>query len=229
MPPATSSRYQAGAIASWPPSHDRCRRRAIAAQTTPADAPVGLPSSLVRLVGRDSVVAAISAQLRQRRLVTLVGTGGIGKTTVAVAAARALSSSFHDGVGFVDLAKIGDPSLMASALAAVLGLSVHSDNPLPGVLAFLRHKQMLLVLDNCEHVVEAAAATAEDVLNAAPGVRILATSREPLRAAEERVHRLASAGKPIRVDRAHGGGGDGIFPASSFLSNGPRPAWTISA
>jgi predicted ATPase/DNA-binding winged helix-turn-helix (wHTH) protein len=167
-----------------------------AAEPEPVAAPVVLPPSLVRMVGRDSVIAAICAQLRQRRLATLVGTGGIGKTTVAVAVARALSPSYRDAAAFVDLAKIGDPALLTSAMAAVLGLSVHADNPLPGLLAFLRHRQMLLVLDNCEHVVEAAAAAVEDVLNAAPDIRILATSREPLRAAEERVHRLAPLESP---------------------------------
>jgi predicted ATPase/DNA-binding winged helix-turn-helix (wHTH) protein len=166
------------------------------AEAATVHAPPSMPVALARTVGRDNVIAAICAQLRQRRLVTLVGAGGIGKTTVAVAIARAVASSYRDGAEFVDLAKIGDPSLIASAIAAVLGLSVHSDNPLPGILVFLRHRQMLLVLDNCEHVIEAAAATAEDIVNAAPHVRVLATSREPLRAAEERVHRLPPLESP---------------------------------
>jgi predicted ATPase/DNA-binding winged helix-turn-helix (wHTH) protein len=150
-----------------------------------------LPARLTRVIGRDETVAALAAQLRQHRLISIVGPGGIGKTTLALAVARELSSSLRDGVGFVDLGPIGDPSLVASSLATVLGLAVHSENPLPGVIAFLKHKQMLLVFDSCEHVVEAAAATVEDVFNAAPGVHILATSREPLRAAGERVRRLS--------------------------------------
>jgi predicted ATPase/DNA-binding winged helix-turn-helix (wHTH) protein len=166
------------------------------AQVATVEATPSLPVALARTVGRDDAIATICAHLRQRRLVTLVGAGGIGKTTVAVAIARAVASSYRDGAEFVDLAKIADPSLIATAIAAVLGLSVHSDNPLPGVLGFLRHRQMLLVLDNCEHLIEAAAATAEDIVNAAPHVRVLATSREPLRAAEERVHRLPPLESP---------------------------------
>ncbi len=149
-----------------------------------------LPGSLVRVIGRDSVVAALSAQLRQRRFITLVGPGGIGKTTVAVAVARELAAFYPDGVIFLDLTPVADPSMLSSALATVLGLSIPSENRTPALLAHLRDRQMLLVLDNCEHVIEAAASMAEEVSAAAPGVHILATSREPLRAAGERVHRL---------------------------------------
>jgi predicted ATPase/DNA-binding winged helix-turn-helix (wHTH) protein len=156
----------------------------------------GLPLSMTQIIGRDGVIAALSTLLRERRFVTLVGTGGIGKTTVAIAVARALAAANRDGVSFLDLSPISDPALLARALAAALGLAVAADNPLPDVIALLKHKQMLLVLDSCEHVIEAAAATAEELFNAAPGVQILATSREPLRAAGERVHRLAPLESP---------------------------------
>ena len=155
-----------------------------------------LPGTLTRVIGREPIVAALSAQLPQRRFITLVGPGGIGKTTVAIAVARSLAASYRDGVTFLDLAPIGDAKLLSSALATVLGLAIPSDNRMPGLLAHLRDRQMLLVLDSCEQVVEAAAALAEDVYAAAPGVHILATSQEPLRAAGERVHRLSPLESP---------------------------------
>jgi len=171
------------------------RPRAAAAE--PRD---NLPFPLARMVGRADVIAALSAQLPQRRFITLVGPGGIGKTTVALAVARELASSKPDGVGFVDFGPIGGPALVASSLASMLGLPIHSEDPLTSVIAFLEHRQMLIVLDSCEHVIEMAAAIAEDIFNAAPGVTILATSREPLRAAGERVHRLAPLETPIASD-----------------------------
>jgi predicted ATPase/DNA-binding winged helix-turn-helix (wHTH) protein len=156
-----------------------------------------LPGILTRVVGREAVVATLSTQLPQRRFITLVGPGGIGKTTVAVAVAAALVGAYPDGVAFLDLAPVSEPNLLSSALATVLGLAIPSDNRIPGLLAHLRDRQMLLVLDSCEHVVEAAASVAEEISAGAPGVHILATSREPLRAAGERVHRLPPLENPI--------------------------------
>ena len=103
-----------------------------------------LPFALTRIIGRADIVGALSAQLAQRRFVTLVGPGGIGKTTVAVAVAQELSSSYRDGVSFVDLASLNSPELVPSALAAVLGLAVPSVDATPAVIAFLRNKHMLL-------------------------------------------------------------------------------------
>ena len=147
-------------------------------------------------MGRDGTVAALAAQLPQRRLVTLTGPGGIGKTTVALAVAREVAASYPDGVAFVDLAPVGDPRLVPGAIAAALGLAAGSDDPTAAVVAFLRGRRLLLLLDNCEHVVEAVAPAAEDVVRGAPDVHVLATSREPLRAAGERVHRLAPLEAP---------------------------------
>src|SRR4051794_14479092 len=156
----------------------------------------GLPPALTRVVGRDGTVAALAAQLPQRRLVTLTGPGGIGKTTVALAVAREVAASYPDGVAFVDLAPVGDPRLVPGAIAAALGLAAGSDDPTAAVVAFFRGKRLLLLLDNCEHLVEAVAPAAEDVVRGAPDVHVLATSREPLRAAGERVHRLAPLEAP---------------------------------
>lgn len=149
-----------------------------------------LPVSLTRIVGRSDIVAMLVEQLPARRFVTIAGPGGIGKTTVALAVADELSPQYRDGVWFVDFAPVADALLVPSALASVLGVAIRSDNPLSGLLTYLRDKQMLLVLDSCERLIDAAAALAEQIFHRAPGVQILTTSREPLRAEGERVQRL---------------------------------------
>jgi predicted ATPase len=155
-----------------------------------------LPVPLTRIVGRDDIIAALAAQLAQSRLLTIVGPGGIGKTTVAVAVAEAVTSGYADGVWFVGLAPLPDPELVPSAVSTVLGIPPSGLQPGIRVAAWLRDKQMLIVLDSCEHVTGAVAPLAEAVLKAAPQVRILVTSREPLRAEGEWLHRLASLELP---------------------------------
>lgn len=155
-----------------------------------------LPAPLTRIIGRAESVNALAAQLTAHRFVTIVGPGGIGKTTVAIAVAESVSSSYEHAVCFLDLGSLADPRLVSSALASALGIAVFSDNPLPGVLDSLSDKQMLIVLDTCEHVIEAAAALAEELLRGAPRVHLLTTSREPLRAVGEWVHRLSSLESP---------------------------------
>jgi predicted ATPase/DNA-binding winged helix-turn-helix (wHTH) protein len=163
--------------------------------------PSSLPLALTRIVGRSAVVDGLSASLPQRRFVTVIGPGGIGKTTVAVAVAHALSPSYRDGVCFVDFASISRPQLVPTTLSAVLGLAIPSEDAIPAIVGFLRHKHLLLVLDSCEHVIEAVAAAAEEISNSAEDVHILATSREPLRTARERVFRLSPLeGPPISAD-----------------------------
>lgn len=160
-----------------------------------------LPALLTRLIGRADSVNVLVAQLQRQRLVTIVGPGGIGKTSVALAVAERLIVAYEHGVWLIDLAPLGDPLLVPAALASALGLEIRSDDQVADLLAVLRGKQMLLVLDNCEHVIAAAAALAAEVLRRAPGVHILATSREPLRAEGERVHRLSSLKSPPASDR----------------------------
>ena len=158
--------------------------------------PVKLPNRLQRMVGRDEVVAAISDKLITSHFVTIVGPGGVGKTAVAVAVAHDLLETFADAAHFVDLAALSDPDLVITSILLMLGLPAQTDDPLPALLAHLRDKRMLLILDNCEHVIAAAAPLAAEIFHAAPHVHILATSREALRVEGEQVYRLAPLAVP---------------------------------
>ncbi len=150
----------------------------------------GLVAPLHRIVGRDATIALLTQQVRRCRLVTIVGAGGMGKTTVAVSVAAAAAQLAQSPVHFIDLAPLSDARRVPDALATALGLTASVDDAMPNILAFLQDKSLLLLLDNCEHVLAAVAELAEAVLRSAPGVRILATSRESLRADGERLHRL---------------------------------------
>jgi predicted ATPase/DNA-binding winged helix-turn-helix (wHTH) protein len=163
---------------------------ATAAPTGMAEAG-NVPAPLTRVVGRDGVISRLAQHLVRRRFLTIVGPGGIGKTTVAVAIADAVRSSYGDGAWYVELASLSDPDLVPSALCAVLGIRLSGVNPLSELTAWLQGKHILIVLDSCEHVIGAAATLAEAILKAAPQAGILATSREPLRAEGEWLHRLA--------------------------------------
>lgn len=156
----------------------------------------GLPAQPMELLGRDKDLAAISAQLARGRFVTLVGSGGVGKTSVAVRTGHDLLRDFDGAVVFVDLAMLQDPGLVPSAIASMLRLSVHSGDPVPSLIAYLRGRRLLLILDNCEHVVAAAASLAERFFQAAPRVHILATSREALRVQGEYIHLVEPLASP---------------------------------
>lgn len=155
-----------------------------------------LPSRLERMVGRAGDVATLSAQLAASRFVTIVGSGGVGKTTAAIAVAHEMLAAFAGAVIFVDLGILRDPRMTAAAVASMLELPVRSDDPTHGLIAYLRDKHILIVLDNCEHVVEAAASMTAQIFQAASQVHILATSREPLKVEGEYVHRLAPLAFP---------------------------------
>src|SRR6202522_1882114 len=159
-------------------------------EVTPVSVP-RLPRRPLRMVGRDGTVRDLAKRLREQRFISIVGAGGIGKTTVALAVAHEVLSEFDGAVQFLDLAAIENPQLVGGALASQLGLSVVSENPLRAILASLRERRVLLVLDNCEHVIETVAALAENIFRDAPQVYILPTSRESLRAQGERVHHLS--------------------------------------
>jgi predicted ATPase/DNA-binding winged helix-turn-helix (wHTH) protein len=158
--------------------------------------PANVPSRLGRMVGRADGILMLSTQLAATRFVTIVGAGGVGKTTIAVAVGHDLMKAFAGAVLFVDLGALNDPKLVATALASTLGLSVQSADPTPGLIAYLRDKRILLILDNCEHLIETVAALAVQIFLAAPQTHILATSREPLRVEGEHVYRLAPLAFP---------------------------------
>jgi predicted ATPase/DNA-binding winged helix-turn-helix (wHTH) protein len=151
-----------------------------------------------RLVGRAECVARIVAILREHPLITLTGPGGIGKTTVAVEVARQMLADYPDGIWVVDLAAIAAASDVVGTVAATLGIVPLQTDPLAAVLAFLKERVSLLVLDNCEHVLDEAAQLAQTVVRTALRVRVLATSREHLHAEGEWVHRLAPLEVPTQ-------------------------------
>jgi predicted ATPase/DNA-binding winged helix-turn-helix (wHTH) protein len=149
-----------------------------------------LPRQVTTIVGRQEAIQQIAEEISAKRFVSVVGPGGIGKTTVAVAVAHRLLAEFDTAVHFLDLSALNNAQLISSALASALGRVVHSHDPLPSLISFLKDKRMLLVLDSCEHLIEGAARLSGLIFQEAPAVHILATSREALRIDGEHVHRL---------------------------------------
>ena len=151
-----------------------------------------LPNERTRFVARADEVAAICGSIERARLVTIAGVGGVGKTRVALEVARASAPGYADGLWLVDLAPIADPSLLVSTIALTIGVALEQgDDRAAALTGAIGNKRMLLLLDNCEHVVKEAAAVADALLLGCPNLRILATTREPLGVAGEAVHRLA--------------------------------------
>src|ERR1700730_6523363 len=149
-----------------------------------------LPSRQSRVVGRDEDILKLSAQLNASRFVSIVGAGGVGKPTVAIAVGHHLLDAFSGALLFVDLGMLSDPGLVTAGMASMLGLSVQSNDATPSLIAYLRNKRILLILDTCEHLVEAVAPLAASIIDAAPQVHILATSRAALRVEGEHIYRL---------------------------------------
>jgi predicted ATPase/serine/threonine protein kinase len=144
-------------------------------------APNNLPQPTTSFVGREQKVAEVRESVERDRLVTLVGPGGIGKTRLTLEVARSALGSFRDGVWFVELAGLSEPGRVAPAVAAVLDIREEGHRPLiETVCDALKPKELLLVIDNCEHVVEACAEIVDAMLHASEGLRVLATSREVL-------------------------------------------------
>src|ERR1039457_5439839 len=147
-----------------------------------------LPAEASSFIGRRREIAEVRKKLTEARLVSLVGPGGVGKTRLAIRAATDLGRGFRGGGWLVELAEVLDPALVSNALMAALDLRDQAAaEPLALVLSYLQDKELLLVVDNCEHLLGAAAQVVTDMMRAAPGVRVIATSREPLSVPGEHV------------------------------------------
>ena len=167
----------------------------------PIRRPGNLPAEATSFIGRRRELAELRKKLTTARLVSLVGPGGVGKTRLAIRIGTGLTRSFRDGAWLVELAEVRDPALIGNATLAALDLRDQAaTEPRALLLSYLQDKELLLVVDNCEHLLEAAALLVTDILRAAPGVRVIATSREPLSIAGEHVLPIP----PLELPRAQG-------------------------
>jgi len=179
------------------------QRQAQAASWAAAGSVHGFPAALTSFIGRAEPLRGVAGLLSDHRLVTVTGPGGAGKTRLAAQVARQVAGRFADGAWLAELAPVADPAQVAAAVAAALGVREQPGLPAAEALArALARQQLLLVLDNCEHVIGAAAALCAGLLAACDDVRVLATSREPLRVAGEARYRLASLALPDLDDLA---------------------------
>ena len=179
-----------GEIRVLPASPDeRTGAGVAAAQPNSTPSPTNLPEPVSEVIGRDTEVEEVFSLVNAHRLVTLTGTGGIGKTRLALAVARQLLPEFVDGVWLAEFAPLSDPGLVPATVAAVVGLELGGGEvSARRVAQALAERRLVLVLDTCEHVIAAATATAEAVLRAGSAVRIIATSREPLLTEGEQIY-----------------------------------------
>ena len=182
-----------------------------------------LPRQLTTFVGRRGMIVVAGRRLAEDRLVSLVGPGGCGKTRLAVEVGRQLESSRSDGVFFVDLSGLSDPSLVPGLVADTLGLhNAGGANPDQALVAYLGQRQVLLLLDNCEHVLDAAAALAVRLVRGCPKLWLLATSRHVLGLAGEVVMSVDGLALP---DRAAGLAGLAASEAGSLFIHRAQRAW----
>jgi predicted ATPase/DNA-binding winged helix-turn-helix (wHTH) protein len=151
-----------------------------------------LPARLMRMLGRRDALASIQMKLTEQRFVTIVGPGGIGKTTVAVAVAHEMSAAFNSRIYFVDLSALNDVSLVTSAVAAAIGVPIQTSNVVPALIERLQEQPTLIILDCCEHLVDEASAMAEELIGRVPTLHLLATSREAMRVEGEHVYELCT-------------------------------------
>jgi predicted ATPase/DNA-binding winged helix-turn-helix (wHTH) protein len=172
------------------------RGRALGTNSAGRNVAVALPERLQRMVGRDEAVDILRAELTAKRFVSVVGPGGVGKTTIAVAVAHALEPEFRGLVRFVELGAIQDGALLVTAVASAVGCLEHARDSEQGLLAFLSDQRFLLLLDNCEHVLETVAPLAERIFRDAPHVHIIATTREAMRVEGENIYQLSSLDIP---------------------------------
>jgi predicted ATPase/DNA-binding winged helix-turn-helix (wHTH) protein len=151
---------------------------------------VGLPARLLKMIGREAVLDDVKDRIRNDRFVTLLGPGGIGKTSVAVAAGHAMVEEFNGGVHFVDLGSLTDPRHVPAAVGTSLGLALKAKDATAELLDAVRSKRLLIILDSCEHLIDTVASLAERLFHEATQVHVLATSRELLRVEGEYCYRI---------------------------------------
>ncbi len=214
--PDTSRPLPVAATASSRPSHARVNPCWDEAPPTVAPTRLELRVAVLRMVGRADEVRQLARQLAQDRFVTLVGSGGVGKTTLAIAVAHDLLDRFEGPVVFVDLGAISDPAHVATTLATMLGLSVQGAAVESVLVSHLRDRHVLLILDTCEHLLDTIAPMASRLFAAGPQVHLLATSREALRAEGEQVFMLAPLPYPPE-DRALTATSVETFPAAQLF------------
>ncbi|HSI48798.1 MAG TPA: hypothetical protein VLA61_11040 [Ideonella sp.] len=179
---------------AWYPD-DEVPRFALVDATRRSTAMAALPAPRTDIIGREDAIQRVVAELRAHRFVTVLAAGGMGKTTVALAAAHLAASEHPDGVHFIDLAPFVDAELAVQGVATALGCAASGVTALAALQRWASGRRALFVLDSCEHLIEATAQVAEALLGAGPAIAVLATSREPLRASGEWLYRLA----PMRL------------------------------
>ena len=204
----------------------------VAVTSTPATSPepqraTTLPRPLTSFIGRTQDIAQIIERLSSNRLVTLVGTGGVGKTRLAIETGWRVADKYKDGVHIAQLAPLQDPSLVLTAIAEGLGLDPSSARTAPSVAETVSDRQTLLILDNCEHLIDETATCAEALLRATPNLTILATSRERLAVDGEAVVPIAPLGLPEKSATSTGALSEAV-QLFAERARGLSNAWTLT-
>jgi predicted ATPase/DNA-binding SARP family transcriptional activator len=229
-PSGTSTPAPAGSGASRPEAAPSGASRPEAAR--PESPRSNIPPMLTSFVGREREIADVRRLLARAGLLTLTGVGGVGKTRLAEQIGLALLDSYPDGVWITDLVPVSEPALVADTVAAAVGLDpAGASDPVRRLAARLADRKLLLVLDNCEHVLAACTALVSEVRRRCPGVTVLATSREPLRVPGEVTFRVPSLELPEPEDTADIGRLGGLASVRLFVdrASDARPGFMLAA